>query len=90
MKLKGGHFAKDERFRYFGSNYILRHQALQKGRIFVEKNSEFANMSVEQIKEALVNNPLLYRKILSFGSNLRSTPPFWWKCRNGELIIIFF
>lgn len=87
LKLRGGHFAKDPRFRYFASNYILRHQALQKGKIFVQKNSEVANMSAEQLRQALIDNPLLYRKVLSFGSNLRSTPPYWWKCRNGEFFV---
>lgn len=83
MKLKGGYFARDVRFRYFASNFILRHQALKKGSLFVEKNTELQNMNLEQLRVALAENETLYRKVLSFGSSLRSTPPYWWKCRNG-------
>jgi hypothetical protein len=48
-----GRFASDPRFRYFATNTFLRSQSLQKGRVFVQNNSEFANLSREEIIERL-------------------------------------
>lgn len=78
MLYKDGRFSKDPRFIYFATNTLLRNQALAKGRIYVQRNSEFENMNGEQIKAALLANPALYKKILSYCSNLRSTPPYWY------------
>ena len=77
-------FAKDIRFRYHASNLVLRKQALQKGRIFVQNNSNVANMNADQLKEALIQSPSLYKKVMHFNSNLRSTPSYW-HARSTEL-----
>lgn len=81
---KSGRFAKDPRFRYFACNSLLRWQALQKGRISFQKNSEIANMNADALKLALIDRPALYRKILCYISNLRSTKSYWF-ARSKEL-----
>lgn len=84
LLLSDSRFIDDERFRYHGSNLILRSQALKKGRIFIERNSELRNMSADQLKEALLQNPVLYNKVLCYNSNLRSTCSYW-HARSKEL-----
>ena len=81
---KSGRFAKDPRFRYFACNSILRWQALQKGQVCVQKNSEIANMNAVALKQALIDRPTLYRKVLCYNSSLRSTKSYWF-ARSKEL-----
>lgn len=79
----GQRFSEDDRFRYFASNTLLRNTALQDARLFVRKNSELANMDANQLRVAIESNTSLYQKILSYGSNLRSTPSYWYKRCQG-------
>lgn len=56
--------------------------ALKKGKICVQKNSGLENMSAEELQRALLNDNSLYRKVLSYASNIRSTPPYWFQKGN--------
>lgn len=81
---KSQRFAKDPRFRYFACNSLMRWQALQKGRICVKKNSDIANMNAVALRQSLIDNPALYRKVLCYNSNLCSTKSYWF-ARSKEL-----
>lgn len=81
---ESGRFAHDPRFRYFACNSLLRWDALKKGKIFVQKNSEIANLSPDALRQALIDSPALYRKVLCYNSNLRSTRSYWY-ARSKEL-----
>lgn len=84
LKLKSGAFARDVRFRYMALNTKLRHEMMIKGRVYVRQNSSVANMLPDQLREALIGNPSLYRQVLSYGSTVPSTPSFWFT-RKSEL-----
>lgn len=73
-----GRFHQNVAFRFFASNTLLRSQAMEKGRIYVNKNSRVASMEPEELRAALIQDQSLYRSILSMASNLRSTPSFWY------------
>ena len=79
MLLGDGRFAKDSRFRYHASNTVLRKQALQKGRVFIQKNSQLENLTAEELKQKLIDNPSLYQKVICYNSTLRSTPSYWYQ-----------
>ena len=81
---KDGRFHRDPRFRYFACNCLLRWQALENANVMVRKNTALVNMNADQIRQALLDNPSLYRKVLCFCSNLRSSRPYWYT-RSQEL-----
>lgn len=83
MLIDDQRFAKDARFPYFASNIWLRKSALEKGRLFVQKHSELANLTAHELQARILENQSLYRKVLSFGSSIKSTPPFYYTMCQG-------
>lgn len=75
---------KDSRFIYQASNTLLRRQCLDKGRLFVRKNSGLENLTGEEIKQRLLQYPNLYRQLMCWNSTVRSTPSYWY-ARSKEL-----
>jgi len=76
-------FAKHPRFRYFALNTIMRHRALQTGRIYVRQNPHDGQLSVDDLRNMVEqdsNN--LSNRILHFGSSLRGTRQFWQRQRS--------
>lgn len=85
MNYKDERFAKHPRFRYFALNSIMRWTALRNGGVFVKKNSEFENMTVDKFKEELQKNPNIIKKMMFHNSNLRGTRSYWY-ARGQELL----
>ena len=74
-------FAKHPRFRYFALNTVMRHRALQTGRIYVHQNHHDEHLSVDELRHKISSNSgeILSSKVLHFGASLRSTRQFWLK-----------
>ena len=75
-------FPKHPRFRYFALNTIMRHRALQTGRIYVRQNPHDGHLSVDEIRDMVGNeSENLSNRVLHFGSTLRGTRQFWQRQR---------
>ncbi|KAK3917798.1 ATP-dependent DNA helicase [Frankliniella fusca] len=85
MSFHDGRFAKDERFRYFMMNTLMRWNCLNAGAMYVRKNPFFSKISVLQLKEHLLKRPSLVRNIMFYNSRVRTTRPYW-NARCGELL----
>lgn len=85
MNYKDGRFGKDERFRYFLMNTLMRWNALNCGSIFVLKKEFFSKMTLVQLKEYMIDYPDLAKQIIFYGSKSRSTRPYW-SARCSELL----
>ena len=76
-------FAKHPHFRYFPLNTIMRHRALQTGRIYVQQNPHDGQLSVDELRDMVEHDSEnLSNRILHFGSSLRGTRQFWQRQRN--------
>jgi len=87
MHYEDDRFNKHKTFRFFSTfalNSTMRWNALTDGHIFVKKNEEFENITVQELKDRLPDNPNLMKKIMFQGSNLRGTKSYW-HARCGEL-----
>lgn len=86
MKYKDGRFAKHPRFRFFALNSFMRWTALKNGTICISRNEQMNRIhSIRELKDKLKDHPNLYKNILAFNSNLRSTSAYWY-VRSRELI----
>lgn len=73
-------FAKHPRFRYFALNTVMRHRALQTGRIYVRQNPHDAHLSVDELREMVGHNSgSLSNRVMHYGASLRGTRQFWLK-----------
>ena len=63
----------------------MRWSALNDGNIFVNRHSEFKNMSISELKEALKSNPRILDKMMFQSQNIRGTRAFWY-ARGQELL----
>ncbi|XP_034240282.1 uncharacterized protein LOC117644774 [Thrips palmi] len=77
-------FAKHTTFRFFAYNSWMRWTALKDGNVFVEKHTEYQNMTAERLKQLIAQNPTIMKKIMFHASNLRGTKAFW-HARANEL-----
>ena len=76
-------FAKHTRFRYFALNTIMRHRALQTGRIYVRQNPCDGHLSVDELREMVGHNSEnLSNRVLHYETSLRGTRQFWLKQRS--------
>ena len=83
---KDGRFQADPRFVFFSYNSILRWEALQIGRVYVNNNPNERQMSVADIRELLAQDQRnISTKILRFGSQIRGTAQYWYK-RGREIM----
>lgn len=83
MMYQDQRFAKHPRFRYFALNTIMRHRALQTGRIYVRQNPHDGHLSVDELRDMIHHNSEnLSNRVLHFGSSLRGTRQFWQRQRS--------
>ncbi|KAK3917474.1 3-phosphoshikimate 1-carboxyvinyltransferase [Frankliniella fusca] len=73
MFYEDGRFARDERFRYFIMNSLMRWNSLKLGNIFIEKNEIFSNMTVLQLQEYIKQNPSIANKIMFYANKIPKT-----------------
>lgn len=61
---------------------------MTKGRLYVHQHSELAGKSADEIRQQLLANPTLYKKILSYCSTVRSSSPYWFaRCKELEEMV---
>jgi len=84
MKYHDQRFAKHATFRFFAYNSIMRWTAIADGNVFVKNNKDFKNITVEKLKNMIIENPNVLKKVMFQGSNLRGTRSYWY-ARGGEL-----
>lgn len=73
-------FANHPRFRYFALNTLMRHRALQTGRIYVRQNPHDGHLTIDELREMVGHESnTLSNRVLHFGSTLRGTRQFWQK-----------
>ncbi|KAE8744175.1 hypothetical protein FOCC_FOCC009183 [Frankliniella occidentalis] len=85
LRYQDERFAKHPRFRFFALNSMMRWTAISDGNMFVERNPEFSNMTVKDLKDKLGEDPNVMSKIMFHARNIRGTKPFW-KSKANELI----
>ena len=51
LRYHDGRFARHPRFHFFSMNSLMRWTAISDGNVFVKKNPEFANWTVQDLKE---------------------------------------
>ncbi|KAF6170503.1 hypothetical protein GIB67_031911 [Kingdonia uniflora] len=79
MKYKDGRFAKDPRFRYFSWNSISRWRALALGDVYIHKNPEDGELSIQDIKEMLASgNRQFLNRISYYAKSTRETRAYWF------------
>jgi arsenate reductase-like glutaredoxin family protein len=84
MRYRDGRFAQHARFRFFAMNTVLRWQALNYAKIYIQRN-RFNNMTVQEVMNLIESDPCLRGSIMVYAGHLRSTTPYW-KRRCGELL----
>lgn len=73
-------FANHPRFRYFALNTLMRHRALQTGRIYVRQNPHDGHLTVDELKEMVRHgSDGLSNWLLHFGATFQRTRQFWQK-----------
>ena len=83
MMYQDQRFAKHPRFRYFALNTIMRHRALQTGRIYVRQNPHDGQLSVDELRHMVDHDSEnLSNRVLHFGSSLCGTRQFWQRQRS--------
>ena len=80
MRYRDTRFASHPRFRFFALNMIFRHRAMRQGRFLFLRSVGNRNMTIGQLKEALVEDdgPLLASKIVRCVKAVRGTRPYWY------------
>jgi helitron helicase-like protein len=64
-------------------NIMMRARARRSAKYFVDKNSDLAGLSREDLERELQNKDDLLRKIVRMGCSLSGTRPFWGSKLNG-------
>ena len=73
-------FANHPRFRYFALNTLMRHRALQTGRIYVRQNPHDGHLTIDELRDMVGHgSDRLSNWVLHFGATLRGTRQFWQK-----------
>ncbi|KAK3926425.1 Peroxynitrite isomerase THAP4, partial [Frankliniella fusca] len=85
MRFHDKRFGRHPRFRYFALNSIMRWWAIRDGGVFVQKNPEITNMTMNELKKKIKDNPSWLNKIMGQSGKLRGTRAFWY-ARGRELI----
>ncbi|KAF5194757.1 hypothetical protein FRX31_015656, partial [Thalictrum thalictroides] len=86
MKFHDGRFAKDSRFRYFAWNSLSRWRALALGDVYVKRNPQDGELSIQDIQNMLLSGDRQIAKRLSYyGKSIRGTRAYWWYTRLKEL-----
>ncbi|KAE8740153.1 hypothetical protein FOCC_FOCC014351, partial [Frankliniella occidentalis] len=78
-------FSRHPRFRYFALNSVMRWSAIRDGGVCVQRNDDLKNMSLDEFKENLLEDPTLKFKLNCQNAKLRGTRSFWYS-RGKELI----
>ncbi|KAK3932747.1 52 kDa repressor of the inhibitor of the protein kinase [Frankliniella fusca] len=84
LKYEDQRFAQHSSFRFFALNSILRWNALNDGNIFVKRHSVIANMTADELKKKIQEDPSFIQKLMYQGKNIRGSKAFW-KSRQKEL-----
>ncbi|KAE8738768.1 hypothetical protein FOCC_FOCC015740 [Frankliniella occidentalis] len=84
LRYRDERFSKHKTFRFFAYNSWMRWTALTDGNVYVKQNEEFKNMTVDQLKEILKENPNILKKVMFHARNLRGSKAYWHS-RAGEL-----
>lgn len=84
MLYKDRRFSKDFRFRYFAMNMLMRWETISNTRICIKK-SQLNNLTEEEVKHKLINEPSFIKSILAYNQNVRSTSNYWY-ARSRELL----
>lgn len=84
LRYKDDRFAKHKTFRFFAYNTWLRWTALTDGNVFVRNNDQFKKMTVQNLKDAISENPNVLKKIMYHAKNLKGSKAYWYS-RAGEL-----
>ena len=73
-------YANHPRFRYFVLNTLMRHHALQTGRIHVRENPHDGHLTIDELRDMVGHgSDRLSNRVLHFGATLRGTRQFWQK-----------
>ena len=73
-------FANHPRFRYFALNTLMRHRALQIGRIYVRQNPHNGHLTIDELRDMVgYGSDRLSNRVLHFGATLQGTRQFWRK-----------
>jgi hypothetical protein len=78
MKLKGGHFAKHPRFRYWVLNTIMRQNSRTSSNWYLHTNKEDRDLTVEDIREMIETGDAagLAQRVSHAGAKLAGSKPF--------------
>jgi Helitron helicase-like domain at N-terminus len=83
LRYHDGRFGRHPRFRFLVFNVMMRARARRSAKYFVDKNSNLAGLSREELEMELQNKNDLLPKIVRMGSSLSGTRPFWKSKLNG-------
>ena len=84
-----GRFAKHPRFRYFALNTVMRHRALQTGKIYVRQHPHDAHLTVDDLRDMVGREgEALSNRVLHFASSLRGTRQYWFKQRSQLIALV--
>jgi hypothetical protein len=77
MCFHDGRFGRHPRWRFFVFNLLMRRKAGMQARYYVSKGSNLANMTREELGDALQADDSLLSDIVRVGTPLVGTRPFW-------------
>jgi hypothetical protein len=84
MLYEDGRFARHPVFRFFCFSIFQRHQALTKGRLFVQKNS-LSTKTCSDLRGLIERNPNYVKRVMFYASKIAGNNSYWYK-RSSELI----
>ena len=89
MLYHDGRFAKHPRFRYFALNTVMRHRALQAGRIYVRQHPHDNHLSVDELRDMVGREGDAFsNRVLHFASSLHGTRQYWYKQRSRLIAMV--
>jgi len=79
MKYYDERFVNDSRFRYFSWNSISRWRALAFGDVYVRKNPDDNDLSIQQIEYMILSgDKRLANRVSYYAKSVRDTRAYWF------------